>query len=69
MREQFWEVFVDEVVIPEASGAAVRLFACMSRFEFALKEAGYIAGQQGKPAKPDWTGFGQKAGKARAVQC
>ena len=48
---------------PPASGAAVRLFACISRFEFALKEANYVAGEEGGRAKPDWDKFERDAMK------
>lgn len=52
---------MSEIPIPAASAAAIRLFASMSRFEFALKEAGFVAGPEGGNAAPDWTGFGDWA--------
>jgi hypothetical protein len=54
------------IEIPASSAAAVRLFACMSRFEFALKEAGYVSGAEGRRASPNWTEFEKKAEQARA---
>jgi hypothetical protein len=48
---------------PPASEAAVRLFACISRFEFALKEANYVAGEEGRRASPDWNRFERDAMK------
>lgn len=57
---------MSEIEIPASSTAAVRPFACMSRFEFALKEAGYVNGAEGGNAGPDWTKFEGTAGKAGA---
>lgn len=42
---------------PAPSQAAVRLFAYFSRFEFALKEAGYIRADRFDGAQPDWSKF------------
>lgn len=55
-----------EIEIPASSSAAVRLFACVTRFEFALKEAGYVDGPQGGRASPNWTEFEKEAGNAGA---
>lgn len=55
-----------EIEIPASSAAAVRLFACISRFEFALKEAGYVDGVDGERVSPNWTEFEKEAGKAGA---
>lgn len=55
-----------EIPIPPASAAAISLFACMTRFEFALKEAGFVAGSDGGNATPDWTGFGDWAAERGA---
>ena len=45
------------VELPRASDAAVRLFACFSRFEFALKESGYVRADRHGAAQPDWDKF------------
>lgn len=42
---------------PPASAAAVALFAYFSRFEFALKEAGYLFAGRSSRAQPDWQRF------------
>lgn len=43
--------------LPEASAPAVKLFACFSRFEFALKESGYVKKGKYGGAEPDWDKF------------
>lgn len=43
--------------IPAASNAAVRLFATFARFEFALKEAGFVQADRHGSAMPDWKRF------------
>ena len=43
--------------LPEASAPAVKLFACFSRFEFALKECGYVKRGKYEGAEPDWDKF------------
>lgn len=45
------------IPIPRASAAAIDLFACISRFEFALKESGFVAGEENSNAGPDWGRF------------
>ena len=50
--------------VPRASAAAIELMACISRFEFALKEAGYIIGAEGGTAHPGWTMFAPVAAAA-----
>ena len=47
----------NDIPIPDASPAAVQLFACMARFEFALKECGFVAGEEGKRVSPGWGDF------------
>lgn len=40
----------------------LEFFATFSRFEFALKRGGYVSGQYGRRASPDWTEFGNDLG-------
>jgi hypothetical protein len=60
-RGRILQLMKADIEIPEASEAAIRLFACITRFEFALKEAGYVAGEQGGRASPNWNDFEKKA--------
>ena len=57
---------MSEVQIPAASPAAIRLFACMSRFEFALKEVGFVTGAEDGPVGVGWTAFEAEAVRAGA---
>lgn len=41
---------------------ALEFFATFSRFEFALKRGGYLSGQVGGRASPNWTKFGNDLG-------
>lgn len=50
-----------EAAIPVPSKWAVELFACMSRFEFALKECDYIVGEEGRNAGVGWADFARVA--------
>jgi hypothetical protein len=50
------------IPVPPASPAAIDLFACIGRFEFALKESGFVAGAEGGNAGPDWGRFQALAG-------
>lgn len=43
--------------IPDVSADKVALFATFARFEFALKEQGFITGDEGQTAWPDWHRF------------
>ncbi len=43
--------------MPETSEDKVTLFAIFSRFEFALKDQGFIKGNEGETAWPDWHRF------------
>ena len=45
------------VAIPDLSPAKLRLFVAYSRFEFALKEAGYILPDRRRIAHADWRSF------------
>lgn len=47
---------------PVPSKSAVELFAFFSRFEFALKEAGFFRAHRSEGVKPDWPGFARLAG-------
>lgn len=47
----------NDTSLPRASPAAVQLFACMARFEFALKECGFVSGEEGKRVSPGWADF------------
>lgn len=42
---------------------AIEFFATFSRFEFALKRSGYLQGQVGGRAAPDWIRFGADLGE------
>lgn len=47
-----------EDVSERLSGAAFEFFYCFSRFEFALKENGYLKSHEcGRPAEPGWGEF------------
>lgn len=50
-----------ETPVPLVSDAASRLFACISRFEYALKESGYVSGPEGGNAVPNWAEFERRA--------
>ena len=50
-------VSASEIRIPSTSADKVALFAIFSRFEFALKEQGFITGDEGQTAWPDWHRF------------
>lgn len=41
----------------------LEFFATFSRFEFALKRGGYLRGETGGRASPDWIGFGTDLGE------
>jgi hypothetical protein len=43
--------------VPTPSDTATRLFAVFSRFEFALKESGFVYGDRNDVAHPDWKRF------------
>ena len=47
----------NSIDIPQPSATAIRLFSFMARFEFALKESGYVAGEEGKRVSPGWDKF------------
>lgn len=51
-RKLLAELRVDEKTV-------VEFFVAFSRFEFALKQAGYLKARNGK-AKPDWDAFAKK---------
>lgn len=55
-----------DIEIPTPSSAAIRLFACISRFEFALKEAGFVTGLENAAVSVGWTDFEAEAGRAGA---
>lgn len=57
---------ISAIPIPSANASAIRLFACISRFEFALKEASFITGPEGGNAAPDWPKFEHLAARQRA---
>lgn len=57
---------MSDTEIPAASSAAIRLFACISRFEFALKEAGFVTGVEDAAVGVGWTEFETEAGRAGA---
>lgn len=58
-----------QVPIPKVSEAAAKLFACISRFEFALKECGeYVCGPEDGKASPDWGKFSQLAQQQGAYE-
>jgi hypothetical protein len=46
-----------DVRIPEVSQDKVTLFAIFCRFEFALKDCGFIRGDEGESAWADWHRF------------
>jgi hypothetical protein len=46
-----------EIRIPAVSDDKVAMFATFCRFEFALKEQGYIRGDEGESAWADWHRF------------
>jgi hypothetical protein len=52
---------VTEVELPEISTAKKKLFVVFSRFGFALKEHGFVAGRSGEDAKPDWDRFSEES--------
>lgn len=58
----------DATAIPQPSVSAIRLFACMARFEFALKESGYVAGDEGKRVSPDWARFEADAMRSNVLE-
>ncbi|EJN04256.1 hypothetical protein [Phyllobacterium sp. YR531] len=41
---------------------AAEFFIVFSRYEFALKRAGFVNGTVGKAASPNWDGYGKKLG-------
>ena len=45
------------IKMPTISPPKGELFAAYARFEFALKEAGFLAGKEGERASPDWRRF------------
>lgn len=45
------------IKMPKASSAKSDLFVAYARFEFALKEAGFLNGKDGERAVPNWTQF------------
>lgn len=57
---------MSEIAIPAASRSATLLFACISRFEFALKEAGFVNGIEGSAVGAGWTEFETAADLAGA---
>ena len=57
---------MSDIEIPAASLAAIRLFACISRFEFALKEAGFVTGVEDKAVGAGWTEFETEVDRAGA---
>lgn len=57
---------MSDIEIPAVSPAAIRLFACISRFEFALKDAGYVTGPENTAVGVGWTQFETEAGRAGA---
>jgi hypothetical protein len=62
------EAMANSLEIPQPSAAAIRLFACITRFEFALKESGYVAGEEGKRVTPDWDRFEADAMKTNVLE-
>ena len=46
--------------VPAVSNSAVRLFATFGRFEFALKEAGFVRADHNRAAMPDWERFSKQ---------
>lgn len=50
-----------DIRIPAVSPDKVSLFALFCRFEFALKEQGFITGDEGQTAWPDWHRFEREA--------
>lgn len=46
-----------DIRIPEVSDDKVTMFATFCRFEFALKDQGFIRGDEGETAWPDWHRF------------
>lgn len=55
-----------DIEIPTPSPAAIRLFACISRFEFALKETGFVTGLENAAVSVGWAEFEAEAGRAGA---
>lgn len=53
--------------IPEPSNAAIRLLACISRFEFALKEIGCVEGEEGARVGASWAKLKQQLDETSAV--
>ena len=45
---------------PEASNDKVAMFVTYSRFEFALKEAGFVGGADGDIASANWSKFARR---------
>lgn len=45
------------ISMPDISEAKRDLFAAYARFEFALKEAGFLGGKEGDKASPNWQAF------------
>lgn len=43
--------------MPDISDAKRDLFTAYARFEFALKEGGFLAGKEGEKASPNWHDF------------
>ena len=56
------------IELPHASPSAAKLFACFSRFEFALKECGYVKANRYGWAEPDWDRFSALDGLPSLVQ-
>lgn len=51
--QNFQKTSSTDVLVPLASAAAVDLFACIARFEFALKETGFVTGEEnGRACRP-----------------
>jgi hypothetical protein len=47
-----------DIAIPSVSAAVIEFFALFSRFEYALKQCGYMSNE--KIAKPDWHKLAKK---------
>ena len=56
------------IELPQSSAAAARLFATFSRFEFALKECGYVRADRYGGAQLDWNRFAAIEGLAALMQ-
>ncbi|WP_421929772.1 hypothetical protein [Neoaquamicrobium sediminum] len=50
---------IEHAIVPEA----ITFFAVFSRFEFALKRGGFLLGNVGHPAGPDWARFSAALGQ------